>query len=137
MTATHETSATDINEDTSRELRRYSTEAEKRLWYHLRAGRLEGFKFRRQHPHPPYVLDFYCEAAKLVMELDGSQHNEIADAARTKLLEGAGMKVLRFWDNDVLKDTQAVLETILGVARARTLTPALSRRERGQEETRR
>ncbi|MGH8127727.1 MAG: endonuclease domain-containing protein [Gammaproteobacteria bacterium] len=89
-----------ITKANARRLRKETTDAERRLWYCLRAGRLGGFKFRRQHPHPPYVLDFYCEAAKLVVELDGSQHNETVDAVRTNRLERAGMKVLRFWDND-------------------------------------
>lgn len=76
-----------------------STEAERELWYHLRAGRLQGMKFRRQHPLPPYVVDFYCEAAQLIVELDGSQHSEAVDAKRTHALEQKGMRLLRFWDN--------------------------------------
>jgi very-short-patch-repair endonuclease len=99
------------------------TDAEQRLWFHLRAGRLNGLKFRRQHPLPPYVLDFYCAAAKLVIELDGSQHTEAADAARTAALQHHGLTVLRFWDNDVLNNTQAVLEAVLTAVGERTLTP--------------
>lgn len=107
----------------ARALRGAGTDAERELWYHLRAGRLNGLKFRRQHPIPPYIVDFCCEAAKLVVELDGSQHDEITDQARTRFLEAQGLKVLRFWDNDVLQQTEAVLEAILGAAGNRTLTP--------------
>jgi very-short-patch-repair endonuclease len=109
--------------DHARELRRQSTDAEQRLWLHLRAGRLNGLKFRRQHPIPPYVADFYCESARLVIELDGSQHNEGVDDARTRFLELLGLKVLRYWDNEVLQQTDAVLEAIWSVAQDRTLSP--------------
>ncbi|MGH8273942.1 MAG: endonuclease domain-containing protein [Gammaproteobacteria bacterium] len=125
-----------ITKAQARALRSQSTDAERRLWYHLRAGRLAGLKFRRQHPLPPYVVDFYCDAAKLVVELDGPQHDEAVDAGRTNAIERTGIKVLRFWDNDVLQNTQAVLEAILNAVHARTLTPALSWWERGQEELR-
>ena len=107
----------------SLELRRSSTEAELKHWYRLRGGRLNGLKFRRQHPMSPYVVDFYCAAKKLVVELDGSQHDEVVDHARTRFLEAQGMKVLRYWDNDVPQQTDAVLEAILGAAENRTLTP--------------
>ncbi|AHX11957.1 DNA methylase [Dyella jiangningensis] len=107
----------------ARDLRQTSTDAELRLWQHLRAGRLKGWKFRRQHPLPPYVADFYCEAAKLVIELDGSQHGGSADAVRSRYLESLGLTVLRYWDNEVMQQTQAVLEAILGVVECRTLTP--------------
>jgi Uncharacterized protein conserved in bacteria len=80
-------------------------------------------KFRRQHPIPPYVVDFFCEAKKLVVELDGSQHDEEVDQARTRFLESHGLMILRYWDNDVLQQTEAVLEAILGAAENRTLTP--------------
>jgi very-short-patch-repair endonuclease len=107
----------------ARELRRRSTDAESALWYHLRARRLQGLKFRRQHPIPPYIVDFYCEACQLVIELDGSQHNQSIDAARTDFLRRQGLMILRFWDNDVLRQVDAVLEVILQSARERTLTP--------------
>jgi very-short-patch-repair endonuclease len=110
--------------EASLELRRNPTEAERELWFHLRAGRLDGFKFRRQHPIPPYVVDFYCNEAKLVVELDGSQHGDEVDAARTLSLEQQGLIVLRFWNNDVLGNKAAVLEAILKIARERTLSPA-------------
>jgi len=107
----------------ARELRRQGTEAEQRLWQHLRAGRLNGLKFRRQHPIPPYVADFYCESARLVIELDGSQHGEDVDETRTRYLESLGLLVLRYWDNEALQQTDAVLEAILSVAQDRTLSP--------------
>ncbi|MGH8281115.1 MAG: endonuclease domain-containing protein [Gammaproteobacteria bacterium] len=120
-----------ITKTRAKVLRRQATDAETRLWFYLRSGRLCGLKFRRQHPIPPYIVDFYCEAAKLVVELDGSQHGPHTDTIRSQALERIGMKVLRFWDNEVTRDTEAVLTVILNTARNLTLTPALSRRERG------
>jgi len=69
------------------------------------------------------VLDFYCESAKIVVELDGSQHSDAVDAERTRFLAGHGIKILRFWDNDVLSRTEAVLESILTSIQDPTLTP--------------
>ncbi len=108
---------------TARTLRATGTDAEHKLWYYLRARRLDGFKFRRQHPVPPYIIDSYCDELRLVIELDGSQHSEEIDRTRTQALERQGLLVLRFWDNQVLQDTDAVLEAILTVARDRTLSP--------------
>ena len=99
--------------DTARHLRNTSTEAEKKLWARLRNRQLNGAKFRRQHPLPPYVADFFCEDAKLVIELDGSQHTPENDAQRTKFLENKGYTVLRFWNNDLTNNMQGVLEQIL------------------------
>jgi very-short-patch-repair endonuclease len=107
----------------ARALRETPTDAEAKLWFHLRAGRLDGLKFRRQHPFPPYVVDFYCVASRLIVELDGSQHTEASDVARTSTLERRGLRVMRFWDNDVLRQTDSVLAAILDAARAPTLTP--------------
>jgi very-short-patch-repair endonuclease len=105
---------------TAKTLRSASTDAENKLWYYLRAGRLGGFKFRRQHPLPPYVADFYCEELRLVIELDGSQHSEENDLTRTNALERLGLLVLRFWDNQVLQEVEAVLEVILNTAQGRS-----------------
>jgi very-short-patch-repair endonuclease len=88
------------------------TDAEFKLWQRLRAAQLNGLKFRRQHPIPPYIADFCCVAQRLIVELDGSQHSEQTDAARTRYLEMQGWRILRFWDNDVLTQTDAVIETI-------------------------
>ena len=98
--------------ENSRRLRRDMTDAEHKLWQRLRSGQLDGLKFRRQHPIPPYIADFRCIAEKLIVELDGSQHNEEMDAARTHYLEAHGWRILRFWDHDVLQQTQAVIEAI-------------------------
>lgn len=97
----------------ARQLRQAETDAERQIWYHLRGGRLNGYKFRRQHPVPPYIVDFYCDTKGLVVELDGSQHNVEADRLRTEYLQSKGLKVLRFWNDEVLQQTEAVLEAIL------------------------
>ena len=96
----------------ARSLHSAMTDAERRLWRHLRAGCLDGLKFRRQHPIPPYIADFCCIERKLVIELDGSQHSLDVDAGRTAYLQSQGFQVLRFWDNDVLLKTDSVLEAI-------------------------
>ena len=105
------------------DLRKHSSDAETKLWYHLRAGRLDGLTFLRQHPLPPWIADFYCSEAKLVVEIDGSQHRDVEDAMRTRVLEQRGLCVLRFWNNDALENTAAVLDVILNTARNRTLSP--------------
>ncbi len=89
------------------------TDAEHALWRRLRAKQL-GAKFRRQHPFGPYFLDFVCLEHKLVVEVDGGQHadQQAYDHARTDMLERAGFRVLRFWNNDVLCQTDAVVEAI-------------------------
>ena len=117
----------------ARKLRQNPTDAEQRMWYHLRANRLSGYKFRRQHEIPPYVVDFYCPAVKLAIELDGSQHGDDVDAARTKFFGAQGIEVARFWDNDVLNNTEVVLESILALLQRRTLTPNPSPGGRGEK----
>ena len=99
----------------ARELRASSTDAERLLWLKLRDRRVVGAKFRRQVEFPPYTVDFCCFEAKLIVEVDGSQHAErvAQDAARTRRLESDGFSVIRFWNNDVLINTQGVLEAIL------------------------
>lgn len=109
--------------DNSRRLRREMTDAERTLWYRLRGSQLDGLKFRRQHPIPPYIADFCCVGLRLIVELDGSQHNADADAVRTRILASQGWTILRFWDSDVLLNTDAVLEAIWNAVRAPTLTP--------------
>jgi len=102
--------------ENARALRRRPTDAEAKLWRALRGRQLAGAKFRRQHPIGGYVVDFYCERAKLAIELDGGQHLEPAraayDAERTRALERAGVRVLRFFDDDALARSEAVLESI-------------------------
>ena len=99
----------------ARVLRNFATHAEQRLWRHLRGRRLQELKFRGQYPIAGYIADFACIEAKLVIEVDGGQHAEQAahDAERTRKLQINGYRVLRFWDNDVLLRTDAVLEEIL------------------------
>ncbi len=115
-----------------RELRRNATDAERLMWELVRDRRLGGAKFRRQHSIGRFILDFYCHEVRLAIELDGGGHDEQQqkqyDEQRTKDLEIEGVKVLRFWNHDVLENTEAVLETIWD-----SLTPALSQREREKE----
>ncbi len=99
-----------------RELRQNATDAEMLLWQILKNRGLHGAKFRRQHPLSGYILDFYCQEAKLDIELDGSGHLEDDqsrhDQTRAKVLEDDGIRVIRFWNSDVINNTQAVLEEI-------------------------
>jgi len=99
----------------ARRLRTQMTDAEQRLWQHLRARQMLGFKFRRQHPIGPFIADFACLQAGLVIEVDGGQHGELAteDARRTRYLNRQGFRVLRFWNHDVLQHTDAALMMIL------------------------
>ena len=102
--------------DIARELRLKSTDAENLLWQALRNRRFCGFKFRRQHPVSRFILDFYCHEARLSIELDGGGHTDegqkLYDDERTRILEGAGIRVLRFWNSDLLTDLESVLEAI-------------------------
>ena len=110
----------------AKELRRASTDAEQALWQHLRGRRLNGFKFRRQHPVEGFILDFYCPQAGLAIELDGGGHAEPLqakrDRERTEALERAGVTVLRFWNDEVLRQRSTVLEEILRHPRSRVGT---------------
>jgi very-short-patch-repair endonuclease len=110
-----------MSKDRARELRRNSTDAEARLWFRLRDRQLHGLKFRRQHRIGPFIADFYCDESRLVVELDGGQHFDAAqaDARRTAYLESEGILVLRFWNNDVLSNTDGVLTRIGEVAMSR------------------
>jgi len=93
-------------------LRKRMTDAERRLWSKLRMRQVEGFRFRRQAPVGPYVVDFICLELKLIVEVDGGQHAmPQADAKRTAWLESEGYRVIRFWNNDVLKNTEGVLQS--------------------------
>ncbi|MEX2577265.1 MAG: DUF559 domain-containing protein [Halofilum sp. (in: g-proteobacteria)] len=97
----------------ARSLRRNMTDAELRLWYHLRARRMGGYKFRRQYPIGPYIVDFVAVEAGMVVEADGGQHADSSeDAERTAYLERAGYTVLRFWNHEILNGTDSVLERI-------------------------
>jgi very-short-patch-repair endonuclease len=100
----------------ARQLRQKQTDAERALWKRLKSKQLEGVKFRRQQPMGPYIVDFVIFEKKLVIEIDGGQHNENEttekDDARTRRLEAEGFQVLRFWNNDVIMNIEGVLETI-------------------------
>lgn len=98
----------------ARALRKSETDAERKIWQLLRSRSLNGTKFRRQHPVGPYIIDFICINENLIIELDGSQHQQqlAYDAQRTAFLEQAGYRVLRFWDNDVLLQTESVMQAI-------------------------
>ena len=116
----------------ARKLRQEQTNAEQLLWRVLRNRQFGGLKFRRQYPVAPYVLDFYCHEARLAIEVDGGQHNgpdkERRDTERTAYLGRQGITVLRYWNHEVLQETEAVLERLHDA-----LTPALSQREREKE----
>ena len=101
----------------ARRLRLVPTDAEKRLWSRLRKKQLDGFRFRRQHPMGPYVVDFFCAEAKLVVEVDGGQHAE-EDDTRSNWLRMRGYRVIRFWNNDMLANTEGVVLGILEALRA-------------------
>jgi len=110
----------------AKNLRKQSTDAELRLWYYLRAKRTLSLKWRRQHPIPPYIVDFYCHQAKLVVELDGGQHEVDVDSRRTTYIRSQSIEVIRFWNHDVLSKTEAVMDEILRVVQIRTLSPSPS-----------
>ena len=101
----------------ARRLRRKQTDAERKLWSRLRDRKLCDAKFRRQHPIGPFVTDFCCMEIGLVIELDGSQHMQQAqaDQHRSRYLEQRGYRVLRFWDNEVLANMDAVVDQIVRV----------------------
>ena len=100
----------------ARKLRQSSTNAERRMWSALRDRRLARYKFRLQHPIGRYIVDFACTEHALVIEIDGSQHTDNApDAGRTAWLESLGWKLVRFWNNDVLNNTNGVIEAILKI----------------------
>ena len=103
-----------------RELRQESTEAEKLLWEELRNRKFNGLKFRRQRPLDKFIVDFYCNEKKIVLELDGGVHNEKInkeyDEARTAMLAGLNIIVLRFKNEEVINDMQGVLKKIRDVA---------------------
>jgi adenine-specific DNA-methyltransferase len=101
----------------AREMREAPTDAEARMWHFLRNRRMAGWKFRRQHPITKYIVDFICIDAGLAIELDGGQHADLlaqqADEERSAFLAERNLRVLRFWNNEVLQQTEPVLERIL------------------------
>ena len=111
--------------DLARRLRRELTDPERLLWGQLRAHRQDGLAFRRQAPMGPYVVDFACHAARLVIELDGGGHSwanrSSRDATRDAWLADRGYRVLRFWNDEVVRNLHGVVETILAAAAERLL----------------
>ncbi len=123
-----------MNLGRARELRKNMTEAEQLLWKHLRAHRMDGYKFKRQQPIGRYIVDFICFSAHCIVEADGGQHLEQSeyDAGRDAWLKSQGFTVLRFWNNDILTNTEGVLETIVATCRTNSPSPQpLSRQGRG------
>lgn len=103
-----------ITRDRARDLRKHMTDAETRLWQALRGKQLAGVKFRRQQAIGPYIVDFICLEAKLIVELDGGQHAEAVeyDGRRDAWLASEGFCLLRFWDNEVMENLEGVLMRI-------------------------
>jgi len=93
-------------------LRRSHTDAELLLWKHLKTRQMEGTKFRRQQPIGRYIVDFVSFEKKTIIEVDGGQHSEEIDKKRDQWLSDQGFKVLRFWNNEVLQNTEGVFEVI-------------------------
>jgi very-short-patch-repair endonuclease len=114
----------DIIHSYAKELRRELTTEERHLWYLLRSRRFSRYKFRRQHPIGNYIVDFACCEAHLVVELDGGQHDERAqyDRQRTAWLNAKGWEVIRFWNNELWSNEEAVLGQLLEVLQ--TLLPS-------------
>lgn len=115
----------------AKSMRRVMTDAELKLWNELRAHRLMGMSFRRQVPIRPYIVDFACSAHHLVVEVDGSQHADVEDAERDKArsaqLSASGWTILRFWNDDVIRDIDNVCQHIVieaGLAGADVPAPA-------------
>ncbi|AZO48228.1 MAG: DUF559 domain-containing protein [Mesorhizobium sp.] len=106
-----------INRGNARKMRKQMTDAELKLWNAIRVHRLMGLAFRRQMPIAGYIVDFACPTKKLIVELDGSQHasHEVSasDAARTARLEALGWTILRFWNDDVIRDIDNVCQHIV------------------------
>jgi very-short-patch-repair endonuclease len=106
-------------------LRQNRTDAERAVWARLRRKQLDGIRFRQQVPLGPYVVDFLCPEQRLIIEIDGGQHMLAtnADDERTAWLEARGFRVVRFWNNDVLKNLDGVIESILAALRAEVSPP--------------
>ena len=124
----------------SKELRQKQTEAEKILWFKLRNRQLDGAKFRRQHRIGSYIVDFACLENKLIIEIDGGQHNQTLarenDEQRTQWLETTGYHVVRFWNSEVIQNTEGVLEKIKGLLKKKFhphLTSPLKGEEKNEE----
>jgi len=105
----------------ARELRNNLTDAERCLWHELKRRQIAGVKFRRQQPIGHFIVDFVCFERRVIVEVDGGQHAEQVhyDKQRTRWLEAQGYRVLRFWNNDVLANTEAVAQAVLDAVEKR------------------
>ena len=117
----------------ARRLRSNPTEAEKPIWLHLRNKQLNGFRFRRQQPIGPYIVDFFCPQASLVIEIHGGQHSPERDDTRTRWLEERGYRVVRFWNNDVLGNAEGVWTALAELLRE--YSPPRPSPSRGEEKS--
>jgi very-short-patch-repair endonuclease len=109
----------------ARRLRREATDAERRLWSALRDRRLSGYRFRRQYPIGPFIVDFACTKERVIVEADGGQHSDSkTDGRRTAWLESQGWRAVRFWNNEILKNAEGVIDTILRELRGEDPHPA-------------
>ncbi|MBI4281918.1 MAG: endonuclease domain-containing protein [Chloroflexi bacterium] len=114
-----------MTQNRAKVLRKNLTKAEQALWKHLRLRQLGGYKFRRQQPIGHYIADFACFEAKLIIELDGGHHSQQAtdDAERSVWLEAQGFRILRFWNNQVLEEIEAVKQVIVEALEGEVDTP--------------
>jgi very-short-patch-repair endonuclease len=121
----------------AREMRRAPTPAEDALWRRLRGRGVAGLRFRRQHFIDRFIVDFYCQSARLVIEVDGPVHDQQTeyDATRTEFLESLGLRVMRFSNDDVLTRMQSVLEAIIGAAQNPHPPAPSPLRKEGEEES--
>jgi very-short-patch-repair endonuclease len=121
----------------ARQLRTNQTDAERKLWRHLRLLKPHGFHFRRQVPIDRYIVDFACYSTRLVIELDGGQHNfsghARVDRARDTYLQEQGFRVLRFWNNDVLQNVEGTMQRIMATLTLETPTPNPSPQGGGEQ----
>jgi very-short-patch-repair endonuclease len=117
-----------------RDLRYNQTDAEKVLWKHIRNRQFFGLRFLRQYSVGPYIMDFYCPKLKLAIELDGGQHNQVDkkkyDEGRAAFLKEYGVEVLRFWNHDIMRRTQSVLDKLMTIVNP-MISPSLGKRNEG------
>ncbi len=115
-------------QERAKELRRKQTDTEIKLWQQLRGRRFVGHKFRRQVPLGTFIVDFVCFERKLIIELDGGQHNPANEyeVQRRRWLEQGGFRLVRFWDNEVFENLEGVLQVILNALSERDVSPSPS-----------
>ena len=125
------------HQDLKRRLRSNMTGPETRLWSRLRARKLQGLKFRRQHGIGPYIVDFYCPEQSLVIEVDGDSHADadqiLKDQLRDRYFQSLGLHVIRYINDDILKNLDGVLENLAERLSSGSTSPPPSLRRRGKE----